>query len=78
MACTSYIDYSFTGPCPIYNLENCSTPDILTTCEVLSNTPRFPCWRYSCDKDEVVPPAAPEAPEVPEVPEAGAPVTLVS
>ena len=46
-ACTRTTDFR-SGPCPVYDRTNCRIPGIVTTCKIVSTTPKLPSVRYSC------------------------------
>ena len=51
IACSSYIDYSTRRNCPLYNTDNCPTPDTPILCPMIENEPRSPCTRYICSAE---------------------------
>ena len=51
MTCSTYTDYSARRNCPLYDLDNCPTPDAPILCPLLENSPRSPCVRYICSTD---------------------------
>lgn len=52
MTCSTYVDYSAKRPCPMYNIEDCSTPEVPILCAVMENIPRSPCTRYICSAED--------------------------
>ena len=51
IACSSYIDYSTRRNCPLYNTDNCPTPDAPILCPMIENEPRSPCTRFICSSE---------------------------
>lgn len=49
MVCSKYLDYHYRS-CPIYNFNNCSNPEILTTCQVVEYRSKLPCLRVICSQ----------------------------
>ena len=51
IACSSYIDYSTRRNCPLYNIDNCPTPETPILCPMIENEPRSPCTRFICSTE---------------------------
>ena len=51
MTCSTYTDYSARKNCPLYDLDNCPTPQAPILCPLLENVPRSPCIRYICSTE---------------------------
>ena len=51
ISCSSYIDYSTRRNCPLYNIDNCATPDAPILCPMIENAPRSPCTRFICSAE---------------------------
>ena len=51
ISCSSYIDYSTRRNCPLYNTDNCPTPDTPILCPMIENEPRSPCTRFICSSE---------------------------
>ena len=45
--CSKTLDFSLR-PCPVYDKTNCRVPGVITSCKIISTTPRQPCTRYTC------------------------------
>ena len=46
--CSTFLDYVNTW-CPIYNLETCPEPSIVTSCPIVAYQRQLPCVRYICE-----------------------------
>jgi hypothetical protein len=50
--CKRVIQYGEKKRCPEYDLRNCDNPDHVTSCPVISNPFKSPCYRWICRKLE--------------------------
>ena len=46
--CSTIEDY-LNSWCPLYDLENCLNPAIVTSCPIVAYQRRLPCVRYICE-----------------------------
>ena len=50
MKCKRTLDYGERQRCPEYDLVNCETPENPTSCPMLQNRFKSPCYRWICEK----------------------------
>lgn len=46
--CRGWLDYGKRKKCPIFDLTNCTTPQIPPNCPVKELIFKRPCYRYRC------------------------------
>ena len=53
ITCSAYIDYSSRRNCPMYNIDDCTTPEAPILCPMIENNPRSPCTRFICSSESL-------------------------